>query len=298
MAADETAGSGGAARRGAAGGGGAGEGGGSYPSASSASNDRYQAFLKVHRENKARLKALSPQALETDTGARLGGEYETDSKVKDHMAQILDLASPNGAATHPPGGGEAHAAPTTDTSLIESTVLALSSKLNSLLSTRAASGGDDEAGTGDVEVSNTSAEAGGAGPADAGGAGPAEGDPHGAQSRSDEIGDAAQQGAQLNGDRPRDARGGGVAGAEAGEGDGTQPRREGGSFDSTSATEDAAERVMVRRAAPLLAILPPACLLTRGDCHADTLPRCQVGEQLKTLQQQLDNLSGLQASNP
>ena len=77
MAADDTNGSGGAARRGAAGVGGAGEGGG--PSGSSAANDRYQAFLKVHRENKARLKALSPQALETDTGARLIGGDEVDS---------------------------------------------------------------------------------------------------------------------------------------------------------------------------------------------------------------------------
>ena len=68
-----------------------------HPSGSSAANDRYQAFLKVHRENKARLKALSPQALATDPGARLNGEDEVDSKVSDHVAQILDLASPDGA---------------------------------------------------------------------------------------------------------------------------------------------------------------------------------------------------------
>ena len=249
MAADETNGSGAAARRGAAGVGGAGEGGGVHPSGSSAANDRYQAFLKVHRENKARLKALSPQALETDTGARLNGGDEVDSKVSDHVAQILDLASPDGAATHPPGG-EAHAAPTTDTSLIESTVLALSSKLNSLLSTRAGSGADDQAGTGDVEVSNSSAEAGGA-------AGPAEepahvplGDAHEAGSRLDGI---------VNGDRPREARGGGVAGAGGGEGDGTQPRKDGASFASSSVTADAVERTMVRHTTTLHAILPPAC---------------------------------------
>ena len=45
-------------------------------------------------------------------------------------------------------------------------MLALSAKLDSLLSTRTGSGADDEAGTGDVEVSNSAAEAGGAGRAE------------------------------------------------------------------------------------------------------------------------------------